>query len=692
MKKTFNKDNISFFYYLVLLTFVGFYLRCRMLDVKVFWFDEFLTEERSFWDIKTLLTSYMTSRVLIFSIFMKLYGCVILFINGAKYMTEYQLRMPNVILGTLAITVVFFVCQKIKDKIAGIVASLLCTFSVFLIHYSREARFYPLYFLASILLVYTVNNIINERNDGKWCVSSYLLYFCAALIGVYCHSGFWLLFAISNVFLVLFDLIITVKIFIKHNTLQYCFRQIGFFLFRIFILALPILFLVPIFIQMYNEPRRVGHNIDEKLFNLTYETINKISMTFWQASPLSKWMLIIVSIMALSLCLFNSIRIITLYLLSIKFIPFIIASLLPRRIIFEGLRPTYIIFVVLSDIIIIALFISTFTNYLFFLISKFIKINVCFCKLLFAILLILFFAYIELPFVFSSDIYKPYVRLQNLVDGVLFNYKQNTFVVSDDFELDFYLRRALIADIVPKGIKHVVINKLKESTALPDKIDRLLVITSGIINKNIHGSIMKNAGNSWVAIFDINNPITPIDIMALTASVIKSTPMYPYANFNDCLKKWESEYVKNKITRRSNIVNGDFKKGLLYWRGNEEYFSVRDENGETFLSLRPSSIGSKWIYLRQYYESTKDEVYTMSFEARKNDSTTANGKTFLAISDIDENGIDINNLYFQIDTKNLSNDWKKFIKQYTAKRTGCACIRIQTDGNDGLDIRSIKLE
>ncbi len=628
----------------------------------------------------------MTSRVLLFSIMMKLYSFCILFVNKAQYMTEYQLRTPNVLIGSASIIVLYFSGLKIKDEITGIIAATLCALSGFLIHYSREARFYPLYFFIAILQVTAGNAIIQDSNKSK-NLKPYFVYSFIALFGMYCHSGFWMLFAISSVFLVLYDLVLT----IINKDSQSFTKRFKLFVIKTCILAIPVLFVTPIFFQMYYEPRRTAHSVSEKLFSLSYDSINKISMAFWQISPCAKWIFVIVLIMGISLCIVKKIRLVIIYLLSIKIFPFIIASQLPRQIIFEGLRPTYINFVLLSDILIIALFCSVVIKGVSNLLSKITRLTAFWFSLILTALIFSLLLIFKTPLIIKSDIYKPYTRLDDLVKGVKSNYTNDLYIISDDFELDFYLKRAIIANLIPNDIFHVLINNLKESTKIPNDIKRVLIITSGIINKKVNDTVVKRAGKSWAILYDAKEKITPIEVMRLTGGVIQSTPMYSYANFNECLDKWRQKYSAQESSSNSLIVNGDFREGLSHWIGKMDYFQINKEDTYNYISIKPF-FSKDWISLRQFFDSHKDEIYTLSYEVRPNQYTTKKGKVFIIISNIDKKGKDINNIYFPLETSKLVSKWQSFTKQFEGKMDGKSCIRIQTDDTDGVDIRFIKLQ
>ena len=686
MKKQISIKGIAIFAVLLIIFSVGLFLRFRMLDVKLFWFDEFLTEERSFFGFKRLLTYYMTSRVLLFSIMMKLYSFCILLVNKAKYMTEYQLRTPNVLIGSASIIVLYFSGLKIKDEITGIIAATLCALSGFLVHYSREARFYPLYFLIAILLVTAGNAIIQDSNKSK-NLKPYFVYSFIALLGMYCHSGFWMLFAISNVFLVAYDLLLTVI----DKGGQAFIKRFKTFLIRTCILAIPVLLVTPLFFQMYYEPRRVAHSVNEKLFSLSYDSINKISMTFWQISPWAKWIFVIVLVMGVSLCFVKKIRLVIIYLLSIKIFPFVIASLLPRQIIFEGLRATYINFVLLADIFIIALFCSTVINGVSNLLSKITRLTAFWFSLILTALIFSLLLIVKTPLIIKSDIYQPYKRLDDLVKSVKSNYTNDLYVISDDFELDFFLKRAITANLIPNDISHMLIHNVKESTKIPNDIKRILIITSGIVNKKVNGTVVKRAGKSWAILYDAKERITPVEVMRLTGGVIQSTPMYSYANFNEHLKEWRQIYPSQESSSDSLIVNGDFQDELSHWKGKSDYFKVQQEGSNNYISIQPR-FSTNWITLRQFFKSNKDEVYTLSYEVRTNSYTTNKGKIFFIISDIDKKGVDTNNIYYQIETNRLNSKWKRFTQQFVGKNTGTSCLRIQTDDTDGVDIRFINFQ
>ena len=197
---------------LFLLVAYAFLKRVLFLGDKCFWWDEFLTEQRVWYTEQELFEYPMTARALIYSYFLKLYAQATAAFTHNNYLTEFQLRLPHAIAGTLAILVIYKIGKQLKDQATGLILAFLAAFSPFLIIYAREARFYPFVLLLSACLIHAVILIIGrQQDDNKKALLYYAYYSLTAILGMHTHQGFWLLFAASNVFLTLFEIIRAIK-------------------------------------------------------------------------------------------------------------------------------------------------------------------------------------------------------------------------------------------------------------------------------------------------------------------------------------------------------------------------------------------------------------------------------------------------------------------------------------------------
>ena len=192
---------------LFLLVAYAFLKRVLFLGDKCFWWDEFLTEQRVWYTDQEIFDYPMTARAVIYSFILKAYASIVSFFTHHNYLTEFQLRLPHAIAGTLAILIIYKIGKQLKDQATGLLLAFLATFSPFLIIYAREARYYPFVLLFSACLVHAVILITNRQSDdNKKALLYYAYYSLTAILGMHTHQGFWLLFAASNVFLGLFEL------------------------------------------------------------------------------------------------------------------------------------------------------------------------------------------------------------------------------------------------------------------------------------------------------------------------------------------------------------------------------------------------------------------------------------------------------------------------------------------------------
>ena len=190
---------------LAAITIYAFIKRVLFLGDKCFWWDEFLTEQRVWYTDQEIFEYPMTARAVIYSFILKIYAQAVSLFTHNNYLTEFQLRFPHAVAGTLAIVVIYKIGKRTKDQLTGILLAFFAAFSTFLIIYAREARYYPFVLLFSACLIHAVTLII-YRPDNKKALLYYAYYTIASILGMHTHQGFWLLFAASNIFLVVFEL------------------------------------------------------------------------------------------------------------------------------------------------------------------------------------------------------------------------------------------------------------------------------------------------------------------------------------------------------------------------------------------------------------------------------------------------------------------------------------------------------
>lgn len=135
---------------LLVLIAVAFALRLFDLDRTGLWEDEawsWFQSRQSFADMMaaTAHDNYPPLHNIILHFFIRVFGD-----------SEVVLRMPSVLLGTVAVWLTYRVGTVLWDRTTGLLACLLITFSGFHIWYSQEARMYALLSCTATYYVLTV--------------------------------------------------------------------------------------------------------------------------------------------------------------------------------------------------------------------------------------------------------------------------------------------------------------------------------------------------------------------------------------------------------------------------------------------------------------------------------------------------------------------------------------------------------
>lgn len=134
MKASFNRGDAGF---LLLVLGVGLALRLPRLLATPFWFNECYTGLQTFADRSHLLQA-VRAEVTPPLYYLAIRAWAALFGHG-----EWTLRLFSVLAGTLAAGAVFAAARRVS-RAAGVAAGLLVAGTPLFVHYSREARMYPM--------------------------------------------------------------------------------------------------------------------------------------------------------------------------------------------------------------------------------------------------------------------------------------------------------------------------------------------------------------------------------------------------------------------------------------------------------------------------------------------------------------------------------------------------------------------
>lgn len=340
---------------LFLLVAYAFLKRVLFLGDKCFWWDEFLTEQRVWYTEQELFEYPMTARALIYSYFLKLYAQATSAFTHNNYLTEFQLRLPHAIAGTLAILVIYKIGKQLKDQATGLILAFLAAFSPFLIIYAREARYYPFVLLFSACLIHAVILIIGrQQDDNKKALLYYAYYSLTAILGMHTHQGFWLLFAASNVFLTLFEIIRAIK---QKKADPIFFIQI------LWLLTLPIItayFCIDALLTKgansdIIKAVKLVPSLDLNFFKTTHQEL-------WEGIRLNNVIHFLTLAAAIILLIPKKTRTISIYLLTVSTITFI--ALRNMGTFKEPFRVKYITFIWLVEAIALTLALTTILDFL----------------------------------------------------------------------------------------------------------------------------------------------------------------------------------------------------------------------------------------------------------------------------------------------------------------------------------------
>ncbi len=145
---------------IVFITFLGLFLRLISLDQSL-WLDEAITATIA----RDLSLNEIFKNYLPFDNHPPLYLLLIHFLLKILPATDFVVRAPSVLFGTLTILTIYFLAKELKSKKIALISSLLLATSPLHIYYSQEGRMYALNaLLVSLLMFASIKFLKAEKN------------------------------------------------------------------------------------------------------------------------------------------------------------------------------------------------------------------------------------------------------------------------------------------------------------------------------------------------------------------------------------------------------------------------------------------------------------------------------------------------------------------------------------------------
>ena len=555
--------------FLFLITFIALWLRFRLLGTKDLWLDEYFTESGAFYPLKKIFEASHTRTTLLFSVIMKVYASMICLLSHRTYLTPFELRIPNVIFGSLLVFVIYFILRKISDSVASLISSLLCAISYCLIYYSRDGRYYPFMLLCVAISLLSAIYIIDTSFDDKNQIKYHIFYMIFGFCGMLSHYGFWIFFAVSNISLCLF---LVYRFFLGIKREVFIERLFKAFIY-ILLMAIPAFFVPAIIYQDYHSGHGNGlssllsfFNNDFLINNLNYKTLNAFYSDFLREFKLLQpYALSFVVVVSIILLIFNKHKNIVLYLVFVRFGTFILLRFVPRNVVPEPLRSRYILFLFLIDIILFSLFFSdsikAFLNLLHLSKNKF-KDSIS--LIIFAIFFVfsLLFVYFK---ILNYGVYKPYKTVTRYFEKLDECFRDGDIILTDFMEPHAS---------IPYGIK------LKSSRnrwkcyyigwidSPPSNYNRIILFTKKNVKKLPNVEYLGKISDIFINVVNIPEYCYNDDVSFLLSQIISSNE----GLCSKVLNKWANrktniiEYLSNTDKHRSIIRNPDFSNGFLDWK------------------------------------------------------------------------------------------------------------------------------
>lgn len=380
--RSLNIKKILFVLALITLSCIIFYTRFTKLGISGLSGDELVTARAPL---------FRDTRCYIYAFIINNFARFISVFTKRAFLDEFLLRLPSAIAALVVIPFLISIGKRIKNEFTGLLLLGLFTFCAYLINYARDARFYSFYFLASVMVIWTVIPILN--NDFKNKKQEYITYFLYAFSMIFCmgiHQGSYLFYALSNIYIGLYIVFRFISSFRNKNKFYLLIDVVLKFL----IIALPLLTCIWHIYkiskgQMYNDPTANT----PLLPMLSYENVRKVLIEFYGRYPYSGYLFLVTIIFSIFLPAFNKYRKISFYCSFVFWGSIIALHYLPQSVVKEPLREKYVLFLLTCDIVIISCGFSAIIDVILLLFDKF-NIRFKFLEYIYVLFVLSFLIYL----------------------------------------------------------------------------------------------------------------------------------------------------------------------------------------------------------------------------------------------------------------------------------------------------------
>lgn len=238
MQKIFRKfiDGIKENKWLILILFLGIFLRIYGIETESFWLDEsetvFATQKTPSYIVSNLYTNILAPEIfgpgrgggsmplsyILFYYWTKLVG-----------LNEFKLRLLSAIFGVISIYLIYLLGKELFNRKVGLVAAFILAINHQHIYYSQEARTYSFLVMSAIFSVYFLHKMLFE------CKFYHIIFYSLATIALL-YSHYY------SIFLLIFEILYALIILVNYRSNVKKAIISGFIILLAYLPWLPVLF------------------------------------------------------------------------------------------------------------------------------------------------------------------------------------------------------------------------------------------------------------------------------------------------------------------------------------------------------------------------------------------------------------------------------------------------------------------